>query len=51
MVNQETIMVEAVESRVNVVAARDVEGLWLDFVQFHIRNSTYLLLVPTLCST
>jgi hypothetical protein len=41
MVNQGTIMVEAVESRVNAVAARDVVGLCLDLVQLRIKNSTY----------
>ena len=50
MVNPGTIMVEAVESRVNAAtAARDVVGLWIELVQFHIQNSTDLLLVPTLC--
>ena len=49
MVNQEAILVEAVESRVNDMAARDMVGLWLELVQFHTKNSTYsyLLLVPT----
>jgi hypothetical protein len=42
MVNQGTIMVEAVESRVNPVATRGIVGLWLDLVQFHIKNSKYL---------
>jgi hypothetical protein len=49
MVNRGTIMVETVESRVNAVAARDMVGLWLDLVQFHIKNSKYLLLVTTSC--
>ena len=31
-------MVEAVESRVNAVAARDMVGLWLDLVNFLLRS-------------
>jgi hypothetical protein len=49
MINQGTIMLRAVESRVNAVATRDMVGLWLGLVQLHIQNSTYLLLTPTLC--